>query len=211
MRSLVYVSLLAMFVVGCGSGRTAEDAGSDGSADVDGQAPAAPTDGAAFDTAADGPGLDHGIDTPAAPEGAGPDGGGGGGDPCLGACLEGFLSQCSDLGQTCTEALSTGQKTTCYANGVRKMQTQGTSPAMGTVKKADGSVCMHWVLPTNREEDITDGAGAFVARIRFLSPVTRLEVTCHDGSVTQTDLTTPVCAAHQAATMQMCALGACAW
>jgi len=140
-------------------------------------------------------------------------GGGGTGQSCLGACLDAFLANCPEIGQTCVSA-TVGQTTTsCYANGVKDQTAPGDAGVMGVVKDATGKVCRTRTV-SGAGEDLNAPDGTLVAHVAYGSGQD-FTVTCHaaDGTVQVTtgSFDAPACAAVVQQAHQVCASGDCVW
>ncbi len=212
--AIVKVTLLAaalLAVAGCKSSATDKTGSADAATGAGGQT--------GIDSAAD----QLSADKPSSVEaGAGGSGGrdaaedaeaGSGLGGCLGVCLETFLAQCSQIGQSCTTATTSGGQTNnCYANGVKQAKVaQASGTTIVIVQTSGGQTCYESDL-TGTAETIKTLGGEIVAQITNTSS-TQLTVDCYgaDGSVvaTNVDLTTPACAATTAAMAETCTAGTC--
>jgi hypothetical protein len=127
-------------------------------------------------------------------------------ESCLGPCLEAFLAQCPNGALSCVSSTNGSQTTTCYSNGVKSLITQTAETTTGTLKKANGDICLQYTKYLSHES-IFGSDGSVVAEINFNSPA-YVEVSCLDGTMTEADLTKPQCAGHQSV---VCTSGPCVW
>lgn len=160
-----------------------------------------------------GPGGQAGARDQGGGAGAGTTGVGGQGQSCLGACLDAFLANCPEIGETCVSA-TVGQTTTsCYANGVKDQTAPADAGVMGVVKDLTGKVC-RTRLVSGSGEDLNGPDGTLIAHVAYGSGQD-FTVTCHaaDGTVQVTtgSFDSPSCAAVLQQAQQVCANGDCVW
>jgi len=140
-------------------------------------------------------------------------GAGGAAQSCLGPCLDAFLSNCSEVGQTCVSATVGQQTTACYANGVKDQTSPLDAGEMGVVKDASGKVCRTRTVSASGE-DLNGPDGALVAHVAY-GAGQAFTVTCHapDGTVQVTtgSFDAPACAAVVQQAQQACVMGDCVW
>ncbi len=108
-----------------------------------------------------------------------------------------------------TTDISHWTKTTCYGNGIKRQEVLDGALDTVTVENANGDVCYRTVENGTGTEEITDGAGNLVAHVEFGDSSARVMISCDDGSVTTTDLSSSQCVSYTQS--PTCASGACSW